>query len=167
MDSISKERQLVTRVARVASVVMFLIFLIALVLLLFYVFVLTRVGLSDTYPLSWWVVQIGYGAMTCLSQLYLWLFLRHFARDDEPFSSRQTTRLLSAGVCLTAKAFLSGFNKPFEELIIYECPPPIGPVGIVYDGYNPGTLGIAIFVFCVALLVRYGNALKEDSDSIL
>ena len=33
-------------------------------------------------------------------------------------------------------------------------------------GINPLMFSFAVFLFCLALVNRYGNLLKEDSDSI-
>lgn len=82
-------------------------------------------------------------------------FLRHFCRDDAPFSRAQSVRLLGSAGLLVARTLI--------DLAAAAAPPLPSAEGVV----DPKIVVLAVFLACLSMVVRYGDALKEDSDSIV
>lgn len=91
-------------------------------------------------------------------------FLRHFGRGGHPFGASQSLRLLSAGALLLFYTAIDSMRAKFGTINLTGGPTPIG----INDGPSISIVNVTfvVFLLCFALIVRYGNALKEDSDSI-
>lgn len=88
-------------------------------------------------------------------------FLRHFERDRSPFGDRQFSRLVTAALLMGVRAVL-GAMAPVSRNAASE----LAGVLTQADLYLK-IISVVIFLVCLAMVVRYGDALKEDSDSIL
>lgn len=103
--------------------------------------------------------------LSTVSILLLGEFLRHFNRDSSPFGAKQSLRLLLAGLLLAIRHTLD---------LLYPFPPLVMSVSdsssMLYVTSQPGpdlkVVVMVVFLICLAMVIRYGNALKEDSDSI-
>ena len=87
-------------------------------------------------------------------------FLRRFGREGHsPFGKGQPARLLAAALLLLPRALLSA-AVPLEEAVSTELAFPLTRAGLYLK-----IIWVTIFLVCLAMIVRYGDALKEDSDS--
>ncbi|ERL08455.1 hypothetical protein HMPREF1316_1997 [Olsenella profusa F0195] len=71
-----------------------------------------------------------------------------------------------AGFLLIVTIVLGGLLPNIGEIPVSNNVIPIF-VSTERGGIELNAVILAVFLFCLAYLVRYGNALKEDSDSIL
>lgn len=94
-------------------------------------------------------VLVSVGSVVLIAE-----FLRHFHRDDSPFSRAQSIRLMGSAGLLAARALL--------DLVAAAAPSLPAAEGAV----DLKVVVLAVFLACLSVVVRYGNALKEDSDSI-
>lgn len=89
-------------------------------------------------------------------------FLRHFWSDPSPFGERQFTRLVAA-------AALLGLRAVFDATV--PSSHTFGSLGeiqaITHADLDLKIISVVIFLVCLAMVVRYGDALKEDSDSFV
>lgn len=164
MDTLTRERRLVNKATFVGSLLIAPVVAFAIVVLLLYAYAFLTVGQASGHPISWWALVLLDSTVDVLSHLNMQLFLWHFSRDAEPFDSHQSFRLLFVGILFVMKTILSGLIKPYDPIEVFAGPPPIG---LTYSGVRIGPFSMAVFVICVALVLRYGNALKQDSDSFL
>ena len=69
-----------------------------------------------------------------------------------------------AGALLLLQQVLSGMYAPLDPMLVSAEPVPL----LVTDapGVEVDDITMVVFLLCLALVVRYGGALKEDSDSI-
>ena len=96
--------------------------------------------------------------------LLLGEFLRHFGADASPFGAGQSARLLAAAGLLVGRVLLEATIKLSFDLGSLAAPPiPC----ILETELDLKLVAIVIFLGCLAMVVRYGNALKEDSDSFV
>lgn len=92
-------------------------------------------------------------------------FLRSFGKDGRPFGRGQSVRLAVAGSLIVLSTLLDLFTPALTWSI--RLVDGSAPVNIsTQPGIDPMMVSLAVFFACLALVVRYGNALKEDSDSI-
>ena len=164
MDSLDRERRLVGKATLVGSLLLIPCGAMLAAILCVYIYAFLTVRQTAGQPLSWWALMLCDAAIDLLSTLAMQVFLWHFSRDAEPFDDRQSRRLLFTGVLFVIKTILSGYIRPFDNILVSEGPLPIE---LAYTGVRIGPLSMAVFVICIALVLRYGNALKEDSDSFV
>lgn len=92
-------------------------------------------------------------------------FLRSFGKDGRPFGRGQSVRLTVAGSLIVLSTLLDLFTPALTWSIqLVDGPVPVNIS--TQPGIDPMMVSLAVFFACLALVVRYGNALKEDSDSI-
>ena len=92
-------------------------------------------------------------------------FLRSFGKDGRPFGRGQSVRLAVAGSLIVLSTLLDLFTPALTWSI--RLVDGSAPVNIsTQPGIDPMMVSLAVFFACLAIVVRYGNALKEDSDSI-
>lgn len=111
------------------------------------------------------LVGIVRQGMSIVATALLAEFLRDFGAGRAPFEQRQSVRLALAGLLIVLKTSLDIFGPTLAGGIALSD----GPVTVCVSsqpGVDPMMVGLAVFFACLALVVRYGNALKEDSDSI-
>lgn len=92
-------------------------------------------------------------------------FLRNFRQGASPFGRGQAARVALAGLLLLSNTLLDLFGPAASyQLDVVGGTLPI--VATSQPGTNPMMLSLAGFFLCLALVVRYGDALKEDLDGI-
>ena len=92
-------------------------------------------------------------------------FLRNVRQGASPLGSGQATRVAVAGLLLLSYALLDLFGPATSYHL--DVSGGTMPVAITSQpGFNPMMLSLAGFLLCLALVVRYGGALKEDLDGI-
>ena len=97
-----------------------------------------------------------------ISVIMLAEFFRHFFTDYSPFNRRQSVRLICAAVALSIKTFLDGLLPSFEETAL-----SAGITLVPQSGLDLKVVVMVVFLVCLAMVVRYGDALKEDSDAFV
>ena len=104
-------------------------------------------------------------ALSTVTTVCLAEFLRNFRQEASPFGRGQATRVALAGLLLLSYALLDLFGPATSYRLDF-----MGeamPVAITSQpGINPMMLSLSGFFLCLALVVRYGDALKEDLDGI-
>ena len=89
-------------------------------------------------------------------------FLHHFSRDADPFGHGQSARLVAAAVLLLAHTLADAAASALPAAALALAGPLASSLEV---GLSP--LVITVFLICLAMVVRYGNALKEDSDGFV
>lgn len=161
-NSLEREYRRARKASLVGAVVMYAIAVLSLGTLILYLGGLLGAGVGDAQSASWWALSITVIFLFLAANLLLGRFFWCFGRDQAPFGRGQSLKLCVAGSLFAVKLVL-------ESLV-----PASGPIEAVTEGMafvpRPGfdleTLTIVAFLLCLALVVRYGDALKRDSDSI-
>ncbi len=93
-------------------------------------------------------------------------FFRNLTKEASPFGGRQSLRLIIAAVAgLSCRVLESVVTiGPFSSISANM------PIPLVKTADSPmffSDLAVFSFLICFALVIKYSNALKEDSDSFL
>lgn len=108
------------------------------------------------------LVGLAATGVFAVSVVLLAEFLRHFGQDPSPFGERQFLRLVSAALLMGLRTVLDAM-APAARVA-----PPSGSVPVVtHIDLDLKIISVVIFLVCLAMVVRYGDALKEDSDSFV
>ena len=100
------------------------------------------------------------GSITTLAE-----FLRHFSKGNFPFGRSQSLRLLIASALFVLRCLLDALT-PTTNL-------SIGTNSITLMTPDPQftvdlkVVVMIVFLACLAMVIRYGDALKEDSDAFI
>ena len=165
MDNLATERKHATIAAMIGAIAMALFAIASIAVLLFYIYAFEVVRFSTPHlNLAWWQSRITSLVLNALSPVVLAWFFTHFARSTNPWGKGQSIRLLVAGLMLTLELILDCIRPEGDMAIVISRPhlflePP-------FLRFLPMVAPI-VFIFCLAMVVRYANALQEDSDSIL
>ena len=90
-------------------------------------------------------------------------FLRHFSKGN-PFGSGQSARLFVSGAALALRSVFDVLNPlgPYEANVA-----GLGAAVTSQADIDLKVIAMIVFLFSLSAVIRYGNALKQDSDSIL
>lgn len=93
-------------------------------------------------------------------------FLRRFAQEGSPLGRAQSIRLTFAAALLLVYLIVDSLLESAAYAVeLVGGPVAVGAVS--QNGFDPVKLSLVVFLACLAVVIRYGNALKEDSDSIV
>lgn len=162
-EEIDRSYRRASRAAAVGTACMCLLFLLMLLNALVLLYVAVGTDTLRVLPDGQVLVMLASNLVPALQVLPLAGFLRHFA-DGSPFEPAQSARLAAAGALLLLQQVLSGMYAPLDPTLVSAEPVPL----LVTDapGVEVDDITMVVFLLCLALVVRYGGALKEDSDSI-
>lgn len=158
------------RTARIAStlgsLLMYLLLLLAVCNFIVHLYAVTQ---TDALSALTWESRTLLLASAFVPVPLEWLlaeFLRKFGRGHDPFGTAQSLRLVAAGILVLLYSVLNSALPSLDNIQV------VGgsvPVSIDNGASSLGLLDItmAVFLVCLAMVIRYGSALKEDSDSII
>ncbi|MGN0054875.1 MAG: hypothetical protein ACI360_00285 [Atopobiaceae bacterium] len=119
---------------------------------------------------AYWAVSIATFALNIGVTMLLATFFGNFAKSSSPFGRAQSRRLLMAAVFEAVVIVLGLLHPQGPDASI-----TLGGLPFALNYYpseasssvDIGHVVEVVFLFCLSAVFRYGNALKEDSDSIL
>lgn len=114
------------------------------------------------------VAVVGLISSTFIPVPLEWLlaeFLRKFGCGKNPFEAAQTLRLIVAAILVILYSALGGLVPPLDNVSVMGGSLPIS----IDNGPGLGLLDVsfAVFLVCLAMVIRYSGTLKEDSDSFI
>lgn len=140
-----------------------------------HVAILVTVVIAVAEPTALGSIAVGEKALlvsdilsVTLAMLALIRFVRGVAKGTEPFGSVQCRRLMIAALLIAAHVVLDYIAPAFDEVVVRL---PLGELSL--HGSTGGSVinitsvSLVVFLFVLAGTIRYANALKRDSDSIL
>lgn len=165
-ERIAKEFRLAKSAARIGATALFVILgLEVIVLGAFSLVVPATVGVDEGQMAGWAISVIG-SLSTCAVTLLLALFLSKFSGGNSPFGRVQFRRLILAGVILVIRATLDSFTELFAPTT-YEFTSSSAITFMPTAALDLKVVVMVVFLVCLAMVVRYGDALKEDSDAFV
>lgn len=158
--------QTASRGAAVGSVILYAIVTLAVICELLHGLML----LGSKLPGTWG--DPVFNALLATSQIaaavtmaLLGKFLRHFATDASPFCPSQSVRLVVVAALIAGRALL---NTALRCTYGTAGPAPVPALsGLLGTQETLGLVAFGTFLACLSMVVRYGDALKKDSDSIV
>ncbi|WP_167929991.1 hypothetical protein [Olsenella sp. SW781] len=152
------------RAARAGSIVMYALAGFEGIVLAVYLTSLIQVE-SPLQSLSWWLISILGICSSAAATLLLARFFSQFSRGKTPFGRRQFNRLLFAAMCLVIRGIAD--CRPSSAL--YQSTLPDGSSISLAPAatLDLKVVVMVVFLVCLAMVVRYGDALKEDSDAFV
>lgn len=145
------------RSAKIATLAMSLIGALQFLIFAVYLFSLLRIegGPDNTLRLA---AMLSTVVSTALLASFFW----HFGRDKSPFGHRQSIRLAFAAILFMARIAFDALVPALVPLMTVGNTPGLTE----HPEVNLQIVTIIVFLGCLAMVMRYGEALKEDSDSI-
>lgn len=151
------------RASYFGSLCMYVLATISLLSYLFFLFAITSIETFDLIPSGNQIASLITTLLTTTAIVLLGEFLRHFWRDCSPFGQTQSIRLFASGLLLGTRMVIDLlFPEPLYELSVVNDAIAI----TTQPGPDLKVVVMVVFLICLAMVIRYGNALKEDSDSI-
>lgn len=92
-------------------------------------------------------------------------FLRHFATEASPFCPSQSVRLVVVAALIAGRALLNTALRCAYGTTGPVAVPALS--GLLEVQAALGLVAFGTFLACLSMVVRYGDALKKDSDSIV
>ena len=162
-DDLRNELRRAQRACRIACVCMYII--VAFFLLIAFIFIYT---MTQTDSLDFLTNGQRLGLLIDIGAGTIWVilmaeFLRHFAKGN-PFGKAQSLRLFLAGTALAIRTLFDGMipGTLFDASV-----PELGTTVSSQADIDLKVVAMIVFLIALSLIVRYGDALKQDSDSIL
>lgn len=165
-NNLLSEHQLARRGTSVGAVILYVIAAVALLAEALHCLVIVSAELPGTWGDPLFEVLLVLSQLAAIGAMgLLGGFLRHFCAHHAPFGGAQPVRLLIASTLIAGRTALN---------LVLTCafhPVERAPVPLLSLALGAQVvlkvLALAVFIGCLAMVVRYGNALKEDSDSIV
>lgn len=145
------------RSAQIATFVMAIIVALQALIFITYLITLAEAARSLANVLRLFAMLVTIGATVLLASFF-WCF----GKDRSPFGRRQSLRLAAAGALFLVRMGV-------DALVFSLASPAVanGTPGLTeHPEVNLQIVTIIVFLGCLAMVMRYGEALKEDSDSI-
>lgn len=164
-EALKKAYRAARTASALGSTLMYALFLLAVLNFIVHLYAITQTEALHALP--------GGSQLLLLATVFVpipleWLlaeFLRKFGHRRNPFGPAQSLRLTAAGVFTLLYAILEGIAPSLSYVSVAKGAVPIGIDGTPSLGLLDVTM--AVFLVCLAMVIRYGSALKEDSDSII
>lgn len=163
-ERLDQELSIARRLSLVGLVVMCAITLICVAIAAAYLLAPIPEG-HGPVDASWRLCNCAGLAVLGISTALLAAFLWHFRRDANPFGGGQSLRLVAASAALAMRALMDVAAGTFPPVTIAEEPLTIALVP--QSGIDLKVIVTVVFLACLAMVVRYGDALKEDSDAFV
>lgn len=158
--------QIASRGAAVGSVILYAIVTLAVICELLHGLML----LGSKLPGTWG--DPVFNALLATSQIaaavtmaLLGRFLRHFATDAAPFCTAQSSRLAAVTALIAGRVLLNAALRCAYGTTGPVAVPALS--GLLEVQAALGLVAFGTFLACLSMVVRYGDALKKDSDSIV
>lgn len=166
MDKTLKAAYAASRhVSKVGSIVMVIPIALMCISIMACLLAFVRIGVTDVTPLVFWVCKLLSMVTVFACYMFMQRFLWCFSKGESPFDYAQIHRLIACG-CSFILEWVFQFRPLLTKNMVVLEEPII--VELAKDN-KPSLLPlfVGIFILCVAAILRYAAALKEDSDSIL
>ena len=165
-SNLLSEHKLARRGTSVGATILYAVAAVALLAEALHCLVIVSAELPGTWGDPFFEVLLVLSQLAAIGAVgLLGGFLRHFCAHRAPFGGTQSARLIVASTLLVGCTALD---------VVLACAfHPVEPAPVPLLSFAIGTqfvlrlLALAVFFGCLAMVVRYGNALKEDSDSIV
>ena len=149
------------RSSRLAAAAMGVLGVIQLIIFALYLatFVQGGASMGQEFAIS---LHLGSILSTLASTYLLGSFLWHFGGRESPFGARQSLRLAGAAILYLVRMAVDAAAPVFSPVEMGN-----GALTLTQQsGIDLQLVTIVVFLACLAIVMRYGDALKEDSDSI-
>lgn len=161
-DEITRTFRSATRVSGIGAAILYGLAAFSFSIVCVYFFSFIHMG-TERYTVGWWLMAVVSTLSITLATVLLARFLQLFCRSRSPFCARQSHRLLIAAGLFCLHSFLDSIVPPFDSM-------PVASAGITLvpqSGLDLKVIVMVVFLVCLAMVVRYGDALKEDSDAFV
>ena len=149
------------RSSRLAAATMGVLGVIQLIIFALYLVTITQ-EIASMRQLVIGSLRLGSILSTLASTYLLGSFLWHFGGRESPFGARQSLRLAGAAVLYLVRMAVDAAAPVLSPVEMGD-----GALTLTQQsGIDLQLVTIVVFLACLAIVMRYGDALKEDSDSI-
>ena len=162
-DNLKDELRRAQLVCRIACICMYAIVAFFLLIAFVFIYAMTQTDSLDfltSVQRLGLLIDIGAGTVWVILMAE---FLRHFAKGN-PFGKAQSLRLFLAGTALTIRTLFDGM---IPGVLFDASVPELGTTVSSQADIDLKVVAMIVFLIALSLIVRYGDALKQDSDSIL
>lgn len=163
LERIEKEFKNARKLSLIGAALLYAISLYCFLVVAVYVYSLFSIRFPVEMTGMRWIIAFSSHASITGSVLLLAEFLRHFSAGSSPFCKAQSRRLQFAAALFLVRSVIDQIVPSFN-------PVPVGTTGITLvpqSGLDLKVVVMVVFLVCLAMVVRYGDALKEDSDAFV
>ena len=161
-ERIKREYRLARIFSTVGAVFLYLLFIYCLIALVLLAAVLALHHPTTPTRSLFPALALMSHVSTAGAVLFMAEFLRRFRKAGSPFSSRQSLRLSGAAALLVVRTLIDQLVPTFDPIAT-----SAGAVIVPQSGLDLKVIVMIVFLICLAMVVRYGDALKEDSDAFV
>lgn len=165
-DKLNATYKRASRACHVGAVCMYTLALLMLLLTLTFVYAFTQLSVFDgILDISGRALLLVPLALVFVATVLLGEFFRCFRHTRSPFGTQQSRKILIAGLLFVAAAVFDSIPLASFDVALF----PDSSFGVASPSYglDMKVVVLAVFLICLSFVVRYSNALKEDSDSIV
>jgi hypothetical protein len=165
---IQRELTLARKVALAGAIIMTLFTIVTFLGTIVIYLAYRQVGITETYTGLWWLRSMLSEFLGFFSFCALTRFLLLFASISKPDLRELSAALIVSGVTMLARQICNYKLAPLNEMILIITEPI--PIGIIPDytaSIRMFPISFFILLLCVVALLRYMDALREDSESIV
>lgn len=160
---LEQEKVRAQRACKFGAICMYCIAAISLLMDALYLYTLTQTATLGFLTMGQRIATAIDGATSTIWMILLAEFLRNF-RKGSPFGKSQSLRLLVAGLALAVQ---TATNILFPSGAFQENVRELGVTVTSQSDIDLKVIAMIVFLIALSLVIRYGDALKQDSDSIL
>ena len=160
---LEQEKVRAQRACKVGAICMYAVAAISLLMDMLYLYTLTQTATLGFLTTGQRIATAIDGVTSTIWMILLAEFLRNF-RKGSPFGKPQSLRLLVAGLALAVQtmANILSPSAQFQENV-----QELGMTVTSQSDIDLKVIAMIVFLIALSLVIRYGDALKQDSDSIL
>lgn len=137
----------------------------SLIILLTKLYGYIRIGITNNLTESYWLVTVLDTACIVTALSLMILYLHHFSSGVSPYSQTEVRLLITSGMFFVLSWVLEYVPGPAEDILVMTR--PITVAICAHDQPSLLRVILSVFLFCMAGMMRYARALREDSESIL
>lgn len=165
-ERLVRDYRIAQRMSRAGAIALYAIAALCLVVGIVFIVSVAQQNVSITTVIFQVGLALFTSALLIAAVTLLAEFLRHFGTDRSPFGKTQSRRLLGSAVLFSIRVLLDSFIFPVGFL------PELGgslsiPPTTTQINLDLKVVAVVVFLVCLAMVVRYGDALKEDSDAFV
>ena len=164
-EKLIREYKRASIIARTGATLLYCIGLIGVAIAALHVISLLPSGQSSSADVQQRILSILSALIMAGSVAMLAEFLRHFARRTAPFGHKQSLRLMLASALFALRSFLDALTPGANITVSSES--VLSMVPSSQFTVDLKVVVMIVFLACLAMVIRYGDALKEDSDAFI
>lgn len=164
-ERLTRELRLARQIALVGTIALTFVELVYIILLGLHLAVFASLDPHEQVDCMWVGASCFALILSTMSSIMLAAFLYHVYHSSNPFDKHQSRRLFITSFLLLIRMTFDFILDSMGQISIESGLP--GITLVPQSGLDLKVVVMVVFLVCLAMVVRYGDALKEDSDAFV